>query len=283
MSYGRAGCLWVSLLLTIANENPLPQLRSDSYKPVFENADFKIFSVKSPDTLPSISGESNFGVLVLRGDSTTWERRGKKCLFCFTGPTGRRDLLVFGTPAGVVPLAKKHSGANEPSVWVAVRPDAEITEQLFKKNQPEEFTDSVREDLFSIGFLADKAGAGVRPSEKEQRHARAALNDLSFKSQWFPLFKGSAEYPRPLIKVKVHTVRSGVEINKWNVWYVLDGWEDDKDHTYAFDNQSSPTEQEIVPGRYKMWASRGKKQGPTKTVPVGDTPSLTKELQLEIP
>jgi len=67
------------------------------------------------------------------------------------------------------------------------------------------------------------------------------------------------------------------------VSYVLDGWEGDRYHTYTFDNESSPTTQPIAPGRYKMWASRGNKSGPTKAVMVGDTPSLTKELQLEIP
>ncbi len=287
MSYSRVGCLWLSLLLTITIASPSPQVRTASYKPLFENHDFKVFAVRNPESLPSISDESNFGVLVFRDNSTTWDTPGEKCPFCFTGPTGRRNLLVFGNPTGVVPLAEKHPWRNQPPVWIALRPDAEITEHLFKKNLPEDFKDSVRDDLFSIGFLADRAGSGVKPTEKEQARASAALNDLTFKSKWFSLFNGSAETPPPLIKVKVHTIKSGAEVQKWTVWYVLDGWEDDQDHTYTFDNQSSPTEQEIVPGKYKMWASRGKKpgkkKGPVKTVPVGDTPSLTKELQLETP
>ncbi len=258
MSYSRVGCLWLSLLLTITIASPSPQVRTASYKPLFENHDFKVFAVRNPESLPSISDESNFGVLVFRDNSTTWDTPGEK-----------------------------HPWRNQPPVWIALRPDAEITEHLFKKNLPEDFKDSVRDDLFSIGFLADRAGSGVKPTEKEQARASAALNDLTFKSKWFSLFNGSAETPPPLIKVKVHTIKSGAEVQKWTVWYVLDGWEDDQDHTYTFDNQSSPTEQEIVPGKYKMWASRGKKpgkkKGPVKTVPVGDTPSLTKELQLETP
>src|SRR5260370_42509885 len=153
MSYGRVGCLLVSLILITANSARSPQVRTNDHKPIFENRDFKVFPVKEPDELLSISDESNFGVLVFRGGATTWEA-GRKCPFCFTGPTGSRNLLVYGTTGGVVPIAEKHFGANKRPVWVAVRPDAEITEKLFKENLPEDFRDSVRDDLFAIGYLA---------------------------------------------------------------------------------------------------------------------------------
>jgi hypothetical protein len=285
MSPGRVWCLSLLLLVTKANENPLPQFGSDTYKPVFENAEFKIFSVKNREHLASFSEESNFAVLVLRGDSTTLN--GGKCDFCFIGPTGTKNFLVFGTPGWVVPEAQRHSAANEPSVWITFKTDAEIVEPVINKNQPEQFKSSVREDLFAIAALADTAGSGIKPSKEEQSHASAALDDLTLKSKWFSLFKGPAGTPPPLIKVKVHTLKSGAEVKKWTVWYVIAGWEGDLDHTYKFDFVSSPTEQKIDPGRYKMWVSRGKnpknKKGPTETVLVGDTPDLTKELQLETP
>lgn len=280
MPYGRVGCLIVCLILAAANSGGGAQVQTDNYKPLFENPDFRVFSVREPDELPSVSKDSNFGVLVFR-DDPMWDG-GRNCPFCFTGPTGSRNELVYGTPNGVVPVAEKHFDASRHPVWIAARSDAEITEQVFKKNLPEDFTHSVRSDLFAIGGLADRVRSGAKPSEKEQTRASAALRDLDTKSKWLSFYEGS-DTPPVFIKVKVHTVRAGVEISKWTVSYVLDGWEGDKDHTYTFDNESSPTEQPIVPGRYKMWASRGKKQGPSKVVMVGDTPSLTKELQLEIP
>jgi len=283
MTNSRIGCLLLFLLLVATVAEPFPQARTDDYKPLFQNRDFKVYAVRNPDALPSISDWSNFGVLVLKGDSTSWTE--KPCSLCFSGPTGARYSLAYGTPGGVVTFAEKHSGSQVPPIWIAVRPDAVITEQLFNKDLPEDFSDSVHADLFAIGSIADRAAVGAPPSEKEQARASAALRDLDRKAKWFSLFKDSEKAPPPFITVKVHTVsvKSGKEKMKWTVSYVLDGWEGDKDHTYTFDHKSSPTEQPIVPGSYRMWASRGAKHGSTKTVAVGDTPTLTKELELEIP
>jgi hypothetical protein len=82
----------------------------------------------------------------------------------------------------------------------------------------------------------------------------------------------------------VRTFKEGKEKKYWTVWYVLLGWEGDRDHTIAFDKQSSPTNSQCIPpGNYRIWASRGGKVGIAKPVPVGDNPSKSKDVDLEIP
>ena len=283
MTYGKGNCLVLSLLLAIATSGAPFQSRTVFQEPVFENGDFKIFSPGRIEELPSLSGESAFGVLVVSGNPATWAS-GKKCPYCFSGPTGRPSLLVFGTPLGVVSEAKKYSLPTDSPVWIEVRSNATITQELFKEDFPDAFQDSVREDLFAIGFLADATREGSKPSVKEQAHAAAGLNDLSFKGSFLSLYsKNSGEAPPVLIHVKVHTLRSGKEINRWTVYYVVQGWEDDQNHVYRFDRQSSPTEQDIPPGPYTMWASRNRKDGPRARFVVGDTPKPMKEVDLEIP
>jgi hypothetical protein len=167
-------------------------------------------------------------------------------------------------------------------MWVVLKQDVEINEQIFNQGQPDEFKDSIRDDLIAVAALGDKLGDGREPSETEQRRAKAGIRDMNIKSKYFSLYK-AGEAPSPWIRVKVHTVKAGKEISKWTVWYVVDGWSGDKDHTISFDRESSPTEQKMLPGQYQMWVSRRDKRGPPKIVLVGDIPSLTKELELEVP
>lgn len=272
-------CFWMLLFLMIADGAATPQSDSINYKPIFENGDFAIFRIENAEKLASVTRETKFGLLLLRASPNEWDM--SSCSFCFAGPTGHWSRLVFGT-AGYV--ADRYSEVNETPVWVGIKSNGNIDQALFDKDQPQEFKGSVRADLVSIGILANIVEFGGRPDERDLRRAAAGLDDLSIKSGFFALFeRGHA--PPPLITVTVHTVsvKSGKETSKWIVWYVTEGWEGDEDQTYRFDNESSPTQQVLPPGRYKMWASRKGSQGAKQTVLVGDTKSLTKELQVEIP
>jgi hypothetical protein len=273
----------LAVLLIATNPQGLVAQEQSRSRILFENADFKIYSVRDPEVLPLISKPANFGVLLLREEAAAFVHNDS--FLYFSGSSGQRSLLGYGTPGGAASFIDKTGFRNAGTdlIWVVPKMDAEITEPVFKKDLPDSFTKSVREDLSSIGSLADRAAVGQQPYEKELARARAAINDLSFKSRWFSLHSGTSA-PPSLVCVTVRTVREGQELDHWTVWYVLLGWEGDKDHTTAFDKQSSPTNPQCIPpGNYKMWATQGKKIGSAKQVPVGDNPDKNKELDLEVP
>lgn len=194
-----------------------------------------------------------------------------------------KNFMVYGTPDGVVSFAEQHPEVQGASaIWVATKPNAEISAQVFKNSLPEDFRDSVHQDLIAIGFLADRAGGNADPNAKEQARAKAALDDLTFKTQWIAANNLTAT-PTSLVKVTVHTKRSGVETKHWTVWFVRAGWEGEKNSTYAFEKESSPTVRDMVPGPYTMWASHKNKRGERKQVLVGDDFKQTKDVDLEIP
>jgi hypothetical protein len=280
MKLTRATHLLAGLLVAISHHALMAQDKSLS-RVLFENADFKVFAVRDPEVLPLISEPARFGVFLLR-DQYAPLLRGTH--LSFLGSSGQRSLLVYGTPAGVIPFIDKASflSAGADLVWVVPKFEAEITEPVFRKNLPDSFTSLVRDDVFSIGALADRAAVGKQPSEQELARARAAINDLSFKSRWFSFYSDPESAPQQ-VYVKVRTLKQGQEIQDWTVWCVPLGWEDDKAHAKEFDKHSSPTYKWMSPGEYKMWASRGGKIGVVKQVAVGDSPGTTKELDLEVP
>jgi hypothetical protein len=281
MKLTRATHLLAALLITMSHQGLMAQEQSRS-RVLFENADFKIYSVRDPQLLPSISEPATFGVFFLREEAATFVRNDS--VLYFSGLSGRRSVMGYGTPVGAVSFIDKARFLNAGAelIWVVPTFAIEITEPVFRKDLPDAFTKSVLGDLLSIGSLADRAAAGQQPTEKELARARAAINDLSFKSRWFLFYNNSSAAPS-LVCVKVRTLREGQEKNHWTVKYVLLGWEGDKDHTFEFDKQSSPTIQCIPPGNYKMWPTQKNKVGVAKQVPVGDNPSKSKELDLEVP
>ena len=281
MKLTRGTHLLALLLIAISHQALMAQDRSLS-RVVFENADFKIFAVSDPQVLPSISEPATFGVFLLR-DRYAPVLRGTSPV-AFLGSSGQPSLLVYGTPAGVLPFIDQASfySARADLVWVIPKFEANITEPVFRQNLPDSFTKLVREDIYSIGALADQVTVFKQPNEKELARARAAFDDLSFKSRWFSFYDNAASAPQQ-IHVKVRTLKEGQEVQGWTVWYVPLGWEDDKAHTAEFDKPSSPTYQWMNPGRYKIWARRKGTIGVVKQVAVGDSRGTSKELDLEIP
>jgi hypothetical protein len=269
-------------LLLMGHQGLLAQDRSSSHL-LFENEDFKVYSVKNPEDLPSISQAATFGVMLVREryQQVLLDPSGMRF-----GPSGRQSIINFGTPEGVVPLLDKQRflSARADVTWVVPKFKALITEPVFRKDLPAAFTESVRIDLFAIAFVADSAATGGQPTKKQLALSRAAFDDLIFKSRWFSFFNDSSSAPTNVC-VTARTLKEGQEIKYWTIWYVPLGWEGDKDHTLAFDKQSSPTipPQCIPPGNYKMWATQKNKESVRKVVPVGDNPSPTKEVDLEVP
>lgn len=281
MKLTRATHLLAGLLVVMSHQVLMAQDRNLS-RLLFENPDFKVFSVQNPEVLPAISEPATFGVFRLRGRDAVFLRNTEG--LSFTGASGQRSILVYGTPAGVLPFIDnaRFLSAGGHMIWVVPKFAAEITEPVFRQGLPATFTKLVRDDLFAIGALADRVAGEQQPTEKELARARAAIDDLSFKSRWFSFYGDSASAPQQ-IYVKVRTLKEGQEIKDWKVWYVPLGWEGDKDHTIEFDKHSSPTSQWMNPGAYKIWASRGGKVGVVKQVAVGDTRGTNKEIDLEVP
>jgi hypothetical protein len=139
--------LLVTELLVAVSQGLMAQDRGLS-RVLFENADFKIYSVTDPEVLPSISEPAAFGVLLLRDRDAAFLRNTSG--LSFSGSSGQQSVLVYGTPAGVLPFIDKarflKAGAN--LIWVVPKLNAEITEPVFRKNLPDSFTTSVRDDLF---------------------------------------------------------------------------------------------------------------------------------------
>lgn len=272
-------CTWV-LLLVVASASIFGQKSDQSSQPILTTPKYNIYSLNDPTITPLAGSPGTFGVLLINAKPNDWDLQG--CSACYQGSTGHKWLVSYGGSDTVVDFAREHEVEDKGSVWVATKPKTVIDLEIFKKGKPAEFEKSVNDDIQALAFAGDVAGTGQTPGEKQQKYAQAAVDDLSYKSRWYSMFKDSPVKPPPLIKVIVHTLKSGKEISKWTVSYVIAGWEGDQAHTRTFDNESSPTAQDIPPGRYVMWASQGSKTGPPRTVYVGDTPSLTREIQLEV-
>jgi hypothetical protein len=246
---------------------------------VFENEDFAV--VPLGDLGDSrLENRSFSGLLVFRGSSGPIESTTE--VWKFTGPQRGSESYYWADSAKADRLTA-FSGRSH-GFLVVSKSGERLDRKLFAADLPNVFKESVGYDIQSIADLVAESEHGMPPGETEQDRARAALQDLSFKSNWISSSGTSAVTPSPLVDVTARTVgRSGAVVQHCTVWFVPLAWEDDKHHWKRFDQFSSPTSQSIPVGQYKMWANHNGQDGTKSTVNPGDDHKPTKSIDLDVP
>ncbi|MGB7283342.1 MAG: hypothetical protein WBE13_13850 [Candidatus Acidiferrum sp.] len=245
---------------------------------VFENEDFAVLPLGDLHD-PHLENRSFSGLLVFRGHSGPVESTTD--VWKFSGPQWGSRRYYWADSAKADRLTAFTGGEN--AFLVVSKSRERLNRKLFAPDLPDAFEESVGYDIQSIADLVAVSEYGKSPSKTEQNRARAGLEDLSFKSNWFSSSGGGVASPSPLVGVTARTIgRSGTVVQHCTVWYVPLAWEDDKQHWKRFDQFSSPTSQSIPVGQYKMWANHNGQDGTKSTVNPGDDYKPTKNIDLDV-
>ena len=129
---------------------------------------------------------------------------------------------------------------------------------------------------------AEPTGTEKKPGSKAARLIQEVAQDLNIKAD---NARHSADGLGREVLVKVRTKREGREIEAYEVWYVQRGMLDDKSFYTRFGKLSSPTEERsLCPGRYALWARKGKNEGEPATIRIPNQAGAhSEEIELDAP
>lgn len=270
-------CVWM-IAGAFAADSPA-QIEQTKRQILFENQDFAVIPLsrlrgqRFEDRLFS-------GLIVSRGHSEAstlprevWEvsspRLGSERYYW--AESARRNQLTA-------------VGPSESGFLIVPKTTKPLSRKIFASDLPDVFRQSVGLDIQSIASLVAESESGKRPGQIQQDRARAGLEDLSFKSDWFSSNGANSARLSPLVDVVARTLgRTGVVVQHCTVWYVALAWADDKSHWMRFNQFSSPTSQSIPVGLYEMWANHDGRDGTKSKVGVGDDLEPRKHVDLDAP
>jgi hypothetical protein len=185
-------------------------------------------------------------------------------------------------------LSKKLGTANEeaPVLLGSIQESAVFLHDRWRawlKEHPKEARKpvSVKRDVYWFGWYQNNQ-ALEKVDSTAMSLIREVAQDMKVKADHA---RQSADGVGKEVLVKVHTKQDSQEISGCQVWYVQRGMLDDKSFHTRFGKLSSPTEERgLCPGRYAMWARKGKKEGEPATIRIPSQSSTgSEEVDLDAP
>jgi len=141
---------------------------------------------------------------------------------------------------------------------------------------PDGFRTSLKDSSDALKLAAE---VNLKPDQRLVVFA-GVVDDITAKTEYA---NSTAMNVFSAVKVTVRTLDGVLEKKGCRVFYVPVAWVNDLKKHSEFANDSSPTTEEMWPGRYYMWTKLENRLGDKKVVVIGTNGKLEQSLDLPIP
>jgi hypothetical protein len=193
----------------------------------------------------------------------------------------RPDFLVMHQAALQVLQAYPNETKANPN-FVAVRDHLGTFEKILKESHALG-TNEAAAVKHATTLL--RAAAATNNVDEARAIVEAMNRDLTIKIQYNQARMGISGSSRVLAKVKVRTLRQGTSVDGLTVYCNPYRWANDDHPMIPFPRLSSPTETAMLPGEYRLFATRAGRTKPLawRDVSIGLAGKDNEDVDLDIP